>query len=114
MQDFSARGKAAIERLELAPIYNRNSQQFVGSPIVLPARPNDAVQDLVKDRHRRPKIEPDKLRAIRIKGFAGAESDPGLVEEELERRGREFQLAAIKPCEIGRLGRMEADFRRFH
>src|SRR4029077_13010146 len=98
MQDIPIRGKAEIERLEFGTI--RNSQQFVGSPIVLPRRPNDAVQDLVKDRHRRPKIEPDELRAIRIKGFAGAEADPGLVEEELEGRSREFELTAIKPGEI--------------
>jgi hypothetical protein len=45
---------------------------------------DEAVEDLFKDRHRRCKIEPDELRAVRIKGFAGAKADARMIEEELE------------------------------
>jgi hypothetical protein len=45
---------------------------------------DEAVEDLFKDRHRRCEIEPDELRAVRIKAFAGAKADARMIEEELE------------------------------
>src|SRR5882724_11435236 len=83
------------------------------SSIVLSRCGDDPVQDFVQDRHRRCEVEPDKLWAIRIEGLAGTESDPGLVEKELECRGRKPKLAAVEPCEIGGLRGVEADGRRF-
>src|SRR5882724_9315205 len=83
------------------------------SPVVLPCRGDETIQDIVEDRHRGCEVEPDELGAVRIEGLAGAESDPRLVEKKLEGRGRDPKLAAIEPGEIGGLWRMKADLRRF-
>jgi hypothetical protein len=42
------------------------------SPLILPRRGDEAIQDLVKDRHRGCEVEPDERRAIRIERLAGS------------------------------------------
>src|SRR6202007_2957136 len=71
-----------------------------------------AGEDLFKDRHRRCEIEPDELRAVRIKGFAGAKADARMIEEELEGGWGLLDAAAVKPGQIGRLRRMDVHRRR--
>jgi hypothetical protein len=78
-----------------------DTQNQPASPIVLPRRNNDAIQDIVKDRHRRCEVEPDKLRAVWIKRLAGTKSDPCIVEKELEGRGRKPDADVTIPLGAG-------------
>src|SRR5215475_13862450 len=69
--------------------------------------PDEAIEDLLQDRHRRRKIQPNESRAIRIKRLAGAEGNARLIVKELKGRAGQLDPSAVEPGEIGRLGHME-------